>query len=78
MNAATKSRHFEAYAKHLAAVAPELVEHEAQRNTDRTLRAYMMVLRELRERRLDALDAILADAEPVSDWEAIGEARRRR
>lgn len=47
-------------------------------NFDRVLRAYMLLLRELRERRLDAADAILADAEPLEDWQSIAEARRGR
>ena len=75
----TAARRYEsAYTRHLRRCAPELIEHEANVSSDRVLRACMLVLRELQERRLDLADAILADAEPVGDWHAAAEARRER
>lgn len=64
------------YRRHLARCAPELVEHEASVSSDRVLRLCMATLRELRQARLDKADAVLAEAEPLEDWEAVGEARR--
>lgn len=73
-----ESRHANAYRAHLRSCAPELVEHAAEVSHDRALRLCMLTLRELRERRLDLADAILAEAEPLTDWESIAEARRGR
>ena len=72
------SRHAEAYRAHLVRVAPELVQHAAQQSYDRTLRLCMAVLRELRECRRDTASMIEAEAVALTDWEAIGEARRQR
>lgn len=66
------------YRSHLRRCAPELVQHAAAQSYDRTVRGLLVALRELREMRLDAADAILAEGEALTDWECIAEARRGR
>lgn len=65
------------YRAHIMACAPEIVEHAAEVRFDETLRACMLVLRELRECRRDTASMIEAEAVALTDWEAIAEGRRR-
>ena len=75
-NTATKLE--QRYRAHLARCAPELIEHQASDSFDRTVRAMMAVLVELRECRRDTASMLEAEAVALGDWEAIGEARRGR
>lgn len=78
---ATASRFEAAYARHLRRCAPELVQHEADTNYDRTLRACMKAIQWLAwvaaEQR-NAAEALVAEGEALTDWQGIAEARRGR